>query len=60
MGNKNKLKNINEQNFAHFIRGYDKGFYGMGFYFDRVSLSYTSADIFKVEYYTSSGANTIK
>ena len=28
MGNKNHLKNINDQNFEHFMRGYDKGFYG--------------------------------
>ena len=28
MGNKNHLKNINDQNFSHFMRGYDKGFYG--------------------------------
>ena len=28
LGNKNRLKNINDQNFAHFMRGYDKGFYG--------------------------------
>ena len=28
MDNKNHLKNINEQNFEHFMRGYDKGFYG--------------------------------
>ena len=27
LGNKNHLKNINDQNFAHFMRGYDKGFY---------------------------------
>ena len=26
LGNKNHLKNINDQNFAHFMRGYDKGF----------------------------------
>ena len=25
--NKNHLKNINDQNFAYFMRGYDKGFY---------------------------------
>ena len=31
-GNKNHLKNINDQNFAHFKReGYDKGFYGIQF-----------------------------
>ena len=30
MGNKNHLKNINDQNFSHFIRrGYDKGVYGI-------------------------------
>ena len=29
MGNKNHLKNINYQNFVHFMRGYDKGFYGI-------------------------------
>ena len=29
MGNKNHLKNINDQNFTHFMRGYDKGFYGI-------------------------------
>ena len=34
LGNKNHLKNINDQNFVHFMRGlrqrggYDKGFYG--------------------------------
>ena len=28
MDNNNKHKNINDQNFAHFMRGYDKGFYG--------------------------------
>ena len=28
LANKNHLKNINDQNFAHFMRGYDKGFYG--------------------------------
>ena len=28
LGNKNNLKNINDQNFAHFMGGYDKGFYG--------------------------------
>ena len=33
--NKNNLKNINDQNFSHFMRGlrqrggYDKGFYGI-------------------------------
>ena len=27
--NKNHLKNINYQNFAHFMRGYNKGFYGI-------------------------------
>ena len=26
MDNKNNLKNINDQNFALFMRGYDKGF----------------------------------
>ena len=26
--NKNHLKSINDQNFAHFMRGYDKDFYG--------------------------------
>ena len=26
-GSKNHLKNINDQNFVHFMRGYDKGFY---------------------------------
>ena len=25
LGNKNHLKNINDQNFEHFMRGYDKG-----------------------------------
>ena len=29
LGNKNHLKNINDQNFSHFMRGYDKGFYGI-------------------------------
>ena len=29
LGNKNHLKNINDQNFAYFMRGYDKGFYGI-------------------------------
>ena len=29
MVNKNHLKNINYQNFSHFMRGYDKGFYGI-------------------------------
>ena len=28
LANKNNLKNINDQNFEHFVRGYDKGFYG--------------------------------
>ena len=32
MDNKNHLKNINDQNFAHFMRGYDKGGYDKGFY----------------------------
>ena len=27
--NNNHLKNINDQNIAHFMRGYDNGFYGM-------------------------------
>ena len=33
MENKNHLKNINNQNFAHFMRGgYDKGGFDKGFY----------------------------
>ena len=35
LGNKNYLKNINDQNFAHFMRGYDKGFYGILFINDK-------------------------
>ena len=37
LGNKNHIKNINDQNFAHFMKGvktkggYDKGFYGISF-----------------------------
>ena len=40
MGNKNHIKNINNQNFAHFIRGYDKGLYGNGI--QSISLLYMS------------------
>ena len=29
LDNNNNLKNINYQNFAHFMRGFDKGFYGI-------------------------------
>ena len=30
LDNKNHLKNINDQNFSHFMRrSYDKGFYGI-------------------------------
>ena len=32
LNNKNRHKNINDQNFAHFMRGYDKGGYDKGFY----------------------------
>ena len=38
MGNKNHLKNINDQNFAHFMRGYNKGGYDKGFYGMQMSL----------------------
>ena len=32
LDNKNHLKSINDQNFSHFMRGYDKGGYDKGFY----------------------------
>ena len=37
--NKNHLKNINDQNYAHFMRGYDKGFYSKSYeyYYTKIS-----------------------
>ena len=39
LGNRNHLKNINYQNFAHFMRGYDKGFYGIDKFIEILEIS---------------------
>ena len=47
MCNKNHLKNINDQNFAHFMRGYDKVFCGIDISFTRWSDKDSSGNPWK-------------
>ena len=42
--NKNHLKNINDQNFSHFMRGYDKGFYGITPIFAKENLTWENIE----------------
>ena len=48
--NKNHLKNINDQNFSHFMRGYDKGGYKKAFTV-KLSMQVFFTDIFDYYYH---------
>ena len=49
--NKNHLKNINDQNFSHFMRGYEKGGYDKGFYGNTSIICLKVASIVIIRYH---------